>query len=105
MSTPDDSSEPHSLQSFIVRLNDDGWLLTIAVMALVLLGGVWSLWRGSVMEQQVRETRAVMDRVSQMLDARTKMFDDIRYNEKIIEDNQIKILEHIKREESQWKNR
>lgn len=98
----------------VMRLHDDGWLLTLAVMALVLIGGIWSLWRASVMEGELRSARVVLIRVDEMLQDRTQFFRRIESNQaKIMNDiaamltdqNQkfARILEHVRHEEDKLK--
>ena len=72
------------LKRFVIRLHEDGWIVVICLMSLVVMGGFWSLWRASVQEQQIREARAALERVDDMLQERTARFHAIEKNQHAI---------------------
>lgn len=101
-----------------------GWLrfvVPILLTIIVVMGGMWSIWRASKQEQQIGEMRETLRYVDDMLRRRTQFFEQIEGNQlKImadinfmlkdqtprferIEATQTKVLDHIRREEAQWK--
>lgn len=64
----------------LTRLHEEGWIITLCLVALVAISGVYGMYRVARQEQVIQEMRAELVVVDEMLKNRTQIFTRIEAN-------------------------